>query len=37
MAARDGKIWAIIGPDEVMFWKDDPDGFTALSYEIIDA
>ncbi len=37
MAARDGKIWAIIGQDEIKFWRDDPDGFKPLSYSVIDA
>ena len=37
MADGTGKIWAIIGPGEVTFWQDDPDGFAELSYEIIDA
>ena len=33
-SARDGKIWAIIGSDRVMFWHDTEEGFVALSYEI---
>ena len=36
MAARDGKLWAIISADSLRFWSDDPDGFHALSYEIVD-
>lgn len=32
MAHGDGKIWAIIGADRVQFWRDQPDGFTSLSY-----
>lgn len=35
MAARDGKIWAISGDDEVKFWRDTPSGFEALSYTVI--
>lgn len=34
MAARDGKIWAIIGRDEIKFWRDDPGGFKPLSYQL---
>ena len=35
MAAHDGKIWAIVAGDAVMFWCDAPEGFHALSYEVI--
>ena len=35
MAAHDGKIWAIAAGDAVMFWCDAPEGFHALSYEVI--
>nr|WP_281501217.1 M67 family metallopeptidase [Erythrobacter sp. F6033] len=34
MAAHDGKIWAIVADDDVMFWADDKDGFHALSYDV---
>jgi predicted GIY-YIG superfamily endonuclease/proteasome lid subunit RPN8/RPN11 len=41
MAARDGKIWAIIGhseaEQEIKFWRDDPEGFTSLSYSLVEA
>ncbi|MEM9502146.1 MAG: M67 family metallopeptidase [Pseudomonadota bacterium] len=33
-SARDGKVWAIVAGDDVMFWQDDPGGFHALSYEV---
>jgi len=32
MASGDGRVWAIIGPDNVLFWQDAADGFRALSY-----
>ena len=31
-AAGDGRVWAIIAGEEVRFWRDDPQGFAALSY-----
>lgn len=34
MAARDDKIWAIIGDGELAFWRDGKDGFQPLSYEL---
>ncbi|MEM6476232.1 MAG: M67 family metallopeptidase [Pseudomonadota bacterium] len=34
-SAKDGKVWAIAAGGEVMFWRDEPDGFHALSYEIV--
>lgn len=34
MASGDGRIWAIIGQEDLMFWCDDPDGFHALSYAV---
>ena len=36
MAARDGKVWAIVAGEDVTFWRDDPGGFTVLSYAVID-
>ena len=35
-AAGDGKIWAIAAGGDVQFWQDEPDGFVALSYEIVE-
>jgi proteasome lid subunit RPN8/RPN11 len=35
LAAGDGKVWAIAVEDGITFWKDRPDGFAALSYEVI--
>ena len=35
MAAHDGKVWAIVGGDRLMFWRDDPDRFNALSCAVI--
>ena len=32
MAAHDGRVWAIVGGDEVRFWRDNRQGFEALSY-----
>ena len=34
MAARDGRIWAISGKGDLRFWRDEADGFAALSYSI---
>ncbi|WP_245561372.1 M67 family metallopeptidase [Erythrobacter cryptus] len=36
LAARDGRVWAIIAADEVRFWHDLPHGFVALSFGIRD-
>lgn len=30
MAARDGKLWAIVADDTIGWWRDGPDGFEAL-------
>jgi proteasome lid subunit RPN8/RPN11 len=35
-AAGDGSIWAIVAGDDVAFWLDGEDGFTALSYSLAD-
>jgi len=37
MAAGDGRVWAIIGGDEVRFWQDGEQGFVALSFTIIES
>ncbi|AKH42510.1 hypothetical protein WYH_01470 [Croceibacterium atlanticum] len=31
MASGDGRIWAIIGKDDVTFWRDGEEGFLRLS------
>jgi desampylase len=36
MAARDGKVWAIVAGDDVRFWTDGEEGFVALSFTLID-
>jgi proteasome lid subunit RPN8/RPN11 len=36
LASGDGKVWAIVGADDVTFWRDDEVGFVALSYTIED-
>ena len=35
LSAGDGKVWAIVAGERVMFWKDDAQGFDALSYCVI--
>lgn len=35
-AAHDGRLWAIIAGDAVTLWRDNADGFVALSYSTID-
>ena len=30
MAARDGRVWAIVGDNHIGWWKDGKDGFEAL-------
>ena len=35
MAAGDGKVWAIIAADQIGFWRDEPDGFCALTYSVV--
>jgi proteasome lid subunit RPN8/RPN11 len=41
MAARDGRIWAIIAGNDVRFWADGDrsghEGFVALSFAIIES
>jgi len=34
MAARDGRIWAIVGDATVTLWRDGPSGFEPLSYVV---
>ncbi len=36
MASGDGRIWAIIGAGDVMFWQDCQRGFVALSYVVTE-
>jgi len=36
LAPGDGRVWAIIGPSDVTFWRDDEHGFTPLSYSAED-
>lgn len=33
-AAGDGRVWAILAGDDVTFWEDGGQGFTALSFTI---
>lgn len=35
-SAKDAKVWAIAAGGDVRFWRDEPGGFRALSYEIVD-
>lgn len=34
-AARDGRVWAIVGAGEVRFYRDGEDGFAPLSYIVV--
>lgn len=34
-ASGDGHVWAIVGGDDVAFWRDDPEGFCELSYSVL--
>jgi proteasome lid subunit RPN8/RPN11 len=36
MAARDGRVWAIVGQSGVTFWRDGERGFAPLSYVVKD-
>jgi len=36
MASGDGRIWAIVAPDGVTFWRDDEHGFAPLPYVVED-
>ena len=33
-ASGDGRVWAIIAGDDIRFWEDGEQGFTALSFSI---
>ena len=33
-ATGDGMVWAIVGERRVGWWRDDADGFEALSYRV---
>lgn len=35
-AAGDGRIWAITAGDETTFWRDEKQGFAALSFTLIE-
>ncbi len=35
MAARDGRVWAIVAGTEVTLWRDTASGFEALSYDVV--
>lgn len=37
MASGDGRVWAIIAGEDVRFWKDGKQGFTALSFAVIES
>lgn len=37
MASGDGRVWAIIAGEDVRFWKDGEQGFTALSFAVIES
>ncbi len=37
MASADGRIWAIVGEQDVQFWRDAPGGFAALSYQLVES
>lgn len=36
MASGDGRIWAIIARREITFWRDSPDAFEPLSYNVFE-
>lgn len=36
MAAGDGRVWAIVGADDVTFWRDEEAGFAPLPYAVED-
>lgn len=35
-ASGDGRIWAIIATGNVLFWRDGPNGFEALSTRLVE-
>jgi hypothetical protein len=36
MSTGNGSIWVIIAGQEIGLWRDDPDGFTEVSYAVVD-
>lgn len=36
LAAHDDAVWAIVGGNEINFWRDGTNGFVALSYTLAD-
>jgi proteasome lid subunit RPN8/RPN11 len=32
----DNRVWAIVALGDVQFWSDEPGGFAALSYKVVD-
>lgn len=36
LAARDGRVWAILSRSDVTFWRDGERGFAPLSYAVED-
>lgn len=36
MANGDGRAWAIVGKEQILFWRDMGDGFEALPYRVVD-
>lgn len=36
MASGDGRVWAIVGADDVTFWRDEEAGFAPLPYAVED-
>ena len=37
MAARDGRVWAIVGGDAIGWWMDGKDGFEPLSTQLLES
>lgn len=35
-ASGDGRIWAIVAGEKVLFWRDEPGGFVALPTRVVD-
>lgn len=35
-AARDGRVWAILGTDGLRLWRDANSGFQPLAYRVLD-
>ncbi len=36
MAGGDGRIWAIVASDDVLCWRDGPEGFVALPLRVVE-